>query len=274
MRPSRPRASAAVLVALLVAIGPVIGGPAAAGPVPAVLSVAADELQIDAARQVVVAEGRVRVSDGAVTATAARATVYRREGRAVLAGGARASGPDGVLEGREITVLFTDRAITRIVARGEASLEIAAGLVSAATVTLVPAGETVVAEGGVRLFTDPDVISTAARLVYGRAAGTVTLTGAARVQNADGVVEADRIDGARRLDRVIATGNVRAVYRDLTVRSRTAEVVLGEKRAVFTGDVRLRGTDRAMTSERVTVWYGEGRALAEGPTWIRLEPPP
>ncbi|MDQ7857849.1 MAG: LptA/OstA family protein [Armatimonadota bacterium] len=266
MRRSRAAAVAAVL---LLAAGPVIAAPA-----PGVLSVAADELQIDAARGVVVAEGRVRVSDGRVSATAPRATVYRREGRAVLAGGARASGPDGVLEGREITVLFTERAITRIVARDEASLEIVAGLVTAATVTLVPSGDAVVAEGGVRLFTDPDVISTGARLVFRRAAGTVALTGGARVQNADGVIDADRIDGARRLDRVTATGNVHAVYRDLTVRSRTADVLLGEKRAVFTGEVRLRGPDRTMTSERVTVWYGEGRALAEGPTWIRLEPQP
>jgi lipopolysaccharide export system protein LptA len=271
---SLPRARRLVWLCAGVALAAAVPAATAAPQTAPGLSVVADELQIDAQRQVAIAVGRVRITDGRTVATAARAVLYQREGRGVLLGEARAAGPEGVLEGREITVRFTPRAITRIVARGEATFEVEAALVTASVVTLVPAEDTVVAEGTVRLFTDPDVIATAARLVFRRVGGTITLDGRARVQSADGFVEADRIHGARRWDRIAATGDVHGTYRDTTVRSHTADVFLGEKRAVFAGNVRLTRADRAMTSERVTVWYDEGRVLAEGETWIRLAPQP
>ncbi|MDR7521369.1 MAG: LptA/OstA family protein [Armatimonadota bacterium] len=238
------------------------------------LHISADEMHIDAATRVAVAVGRVRISDGTTTATAARATLYHREGRGVLAGQARVRGPQGLLEGDEITVWYTARAITRIVARGAASLEAEASLVTARVVTIAPSADTVTAEREVTLFVPPDVVATGARLVYQRARGTAVLEGRGRVANPDGFIEADRIEGTRRMASAVATGDVWSVFRDIEVRSRTAELVAAEQKAVFVGDVRVAQPGRRMTSERVTLWYGVGRVVAEGQTWMRLEPQP
>lgn len=238
------------------------------------LQVSADALQVDARTLVAVAVGRVRITDGTTTATAARATLYQREGRGVLSGRARVMGPQGVLEGEEIAVEFTPRTITRVVARGAASLEAETLLVTARMVTIIPAADSVTAEREVTLLVPPDIIATGARLVYLRARGVASLEGRGRIQNPDGFIEADRIEVSRRGERAIATGSVHGVFRDSEIQSRTAVMFAAEKKAIFVGDVRVTQPGRRMITERVTVWYAVGRVVAEGQTTIRLEPQP
>lgn len=238
------------------------------------LSVTADELQVDAPARVVTAAGRVRITDGTTTATAARATLYHREGRGVLTGKAKVVTTQGVLEGAEITVHYTASAITRIVARGKASLDVENGLVSAAQVTIVPETDTVTAAGEVTFFTPPDLIATGARLVYRRTRGEAVLEGRARVQSRDGFVQSERIEAFGRWERVKATGGVHAVLRDIEIRSVAAEVFMGERKAVFGGEVKLTQAGRLLATEKLTVWYAAGRFVAEGQTRARIETTP
>ncbi|MGQ0568783.1 MAG: LptA/OstA family protein [Armatimonadota bacterium] len=245
------------------------------GPTPGTrVSISADELSIDAASRVARATGHVRITDGVTTAMSSRATLFQKEGRGVLAGQARVVGPSGVLEGDEITVEYTARAIRRIVARGTASLEVETSLVSAQAVTLVPSTDTVTAEPRVTVFTKPDLVATGNRLTYRRSRGIAVLDGRARVQSSDGFIEGGRLESDRRWERLTVAGDVHGIFRDVEVRSRNAEVSGVEKKAVFTGDVRLAQPGRRLTTDKVTVWYASGRVVAEGQTWIRLEPQP
>jgi lipopolysaccharide export system protein LptA len=268
-------AMAAILVALPTAAAQTVAssGPATPARRP-LLQITAETIRVDAQTQVAIATGRVRVTDGTTTAEAARGTVYRREGRGVLRGNVRVVGPQGVLEGETVTVEFTTRAITRVVARGAASLEAEGMLVTAQVVTIVPAADSVTAERAVTLFVPPDIIATGPRLVYVRARGMSTLVGRWRVQTPEGFIEADRVEVARRGEQAVAIGSVHGVFRETQIHSQTATLYTAEKKAVFAGGVRLTQPDRLMTTERVTVWYGLRRVLAEGQTTIRIEPPP
>ncbi len=259
-----------IVVALLTAAGLAGAALAAGSPV----TITADSMSLDATTRVATASGRVRISDGQTTATATRATLFHNEGRGVLVGGARVTGPQGVLEGEEITIEYTTVAITKIKANGKARLEVEGGRVMAQAVTIVPATDTVTAQRDVTFSTRPDIVARGGELVYQRSKGTATLVGQASLQSRDGVIEGDRIEGFKRLERLVATGSVRGRYRDIDVRSRAAEVLGAEKKAVFTGDVHLTQPGRRLTTEKVTVWYGEGRVVAEGQTWIRIEPTP
>lgn len=272
-------ALAAATLWLGTAAGLAVPSAAAPGATPAPassprLSVTADELHADAPSRVVTAAGRVRITDGTTTATAARATLYHREGRGVLTGQAKVVTPQGVLEGAEITILYTASAITRIVARGKASLDVEGGLVSAALVTIVPETDTVTALGEVTLFTPPDLIATGARLVYRRTRGEAILEGRARVQSRDGFIQSERIEAFGSWERVKATGGVHAVLRDIEVRSVAAEVFMGERKAVFGGEVKLTQAGRFLATEKLTVWYAAGRFVAEGQTRARIETTP
>lgn len=235
------------------------------------LSVTADELLSDAATRVVKAAGRVRITDGTTTATAARASLYYGEGRGVLTGQAKVVTPQGVLEGTEITVHYTTAAIKRIVARGKASLDVESGLVSAASITMVPETDVVTAQGEVTFFTPPDLIASGAKLIYRRTRGEAVLEGRARVQSRDGFVQCERIEAFGRWERVKAIGGVQAVLRDMEIRSVAAEVFMGERKAVFGGEVRLAQAGRLLATEKLTIWYAAGRFVAEGQTRARIE---
>lgn len=269
--------AARVLMACGVAAGLLAGRPVAAASAPPAVSpfrVSADAMQIDAAARVVTATGRVRITDGVTTATAARATLFHGEGRGVLAGDARVSGPQGTLEGDEITIAYTTKAITRIVARGRASLELKTGLLEAPVLMIVPATDTVMAQDGVTIFTPPDIVATGRRFTYRRPRGQAVLEGGARLQNRDGFIAGDRIDADERWERAIVTGPVTARFRDTEVRSRTAELLGAEKKAIFVGEVQVSQAGRLLTTEKVTIWYAAGRIVAEGQTRVRLEAPP
>lgn len=258
---------------LLAAGASVAGGGASAAPAPRVVTIRADTIEVDAAGQVATAT-RVSISDGRTTATAARATLYHASGRGVLSGDAKVEAPQGVLEGREITVTYTRTSITRIVAQGQASLETAEALISAPQVALDPATEVVTGRGGVRVFVPPDVVATGVVLSYDRRRDVLLLRGGVRVQNPEGFVTGDRLDAGRRLEHAVVVGAVHARFRDLDVRSRRGELFGREKRAVFDGDVRVAHPGRQLTADRVTVWYDTRRVVAEGQTWMRVEPEP
>jgi lipopolysaccharide export system protein LptA len=268
------RLAATFVVVLIVSALAPLAPAAPATPRGRTIIIEADAIAVDARTSTAFASGRVRISDGVRTATAARATIYQSQGRGVLTDGAVVTDPFGAISGNEITVTFTAVAITHIVARGSAGLETSTTLVNAEAIHLVPSTELVTAERQVTVFTKPDIIATGARLTYARARGQIALEGPVRTQSADGFIEGQRMDGDERLKRLLVTGDVHAVYRDLDVRSRTAEVFGDEKRATFVGDVRVVQPGRAMTTDRLTVWYAAGRVLAEGPTRMRFEPTP
>jgi lipopolysaccharide export system protein LptA len=237
------------------------------------ITITADEMDIDAASGRVTATGRVRVTDGSLTATGGRATLYQAERRAVLAEGAKVSGPQGTLQAAEIEVSYTTTEITRVVARGSAGLQIQAGRLSAPTLVILPAGRTITGEGGVTFSSPPDITATGSRLTYDWARATAVLEGGARVQNREGMISGDRIGADQRVQRATVTGSVHGRFRDIEVRSRTAEVFGQENKAVFLGDVRVTQPGRVLTTEKVTVWYSTRRIVAEGQTHVELEPP-
>ncbi len=268
---SLPRACVAGLLAALLA-SPAAAAPGAQKSSP--ITVSADVMSIDAVTRVVTATGRVRITDGVTTATAGRATLYHAEGQAVLADHARLVGPQGVLEATEITIAYTTKAITRIGARGGATLEVEARRLSAPTLAITPATGTVTAEDGVKFLSPPDVVATGQRLTYQRSRGVGVLEGAARIQNRDGFVQGDRIDAHERGQRATVTGDVVGRFRDIEVKSRTAELFGLEKKAIFLGDVQVTQPGRSLITEKVTVWYTSGRIVAEGQTRVRLEAQP
>jgi len=266
-----------VVVCLAVVVVAAVGPPvraASAPPSGRTIVIEADTVAVDARTSAATASGRVRISDGVRTATAAHAIIQRRQGRGVLTGDAAVTDSRGTISGSEITITFTANAITNIVARGSAGLETSTTLVNAGVIRLIPATDMATAEQQVTVFTKPDIIATGSRLAYWRARGQIALEGPVRAQSADGFVEGRRMDGDERLKHLVVTGDVHAVYRDIDVRSRTAEVFGDEKRARFAGEVRVVQPGRTMTTDRLTVWYAAGRVLAEGPTRMRLEPTP
>lgn len=238
------------------------------------ISITADAMEVDADARVVTATGRVRVTDGRTTATARRATFYHREGRAVLTGDARAAGPAGVIRGPELTIAYADRAITRLAARGGASLELAGVGITAGAMAIALAENVVTAEGSVRVTSPPDTVARGDRLTYDRTREAATLEGAARLEQRDGVITGTRIEGTARWQRAVIQGPVWGRFRTVEVRSRSAEIVRAEQKAVFVGDVEITQAGRLVTAERATVWYGSGRIVAEGQTKVRLETPP
>ncbi len=277
----RPRArlvrGVATGVAVLLACAGVASPPGTprvhAAPAPAV-QLAAGEITLDAATGEGEAAGGVRLTDGRTTAVAARARLARRTGLAVLSGGARVVAPQGTLVAREITVAFTRQTITRIVARGDATLDAQDLRLQAPGITIVPAREEVTADGGVALVVGPDVTATGQRFVYRRTAGEMVLEGDARVVTRDGSVSGTRIEADRRVRRARVRGPVRAVWGQLAVESQTALLDHQAQVAVFTGQVRAADPHRRLTTERLVVWYTHRRLLAEGPTHIVVEPAP
>ena len=231
-------------------------------------------MEIDADARLLTATGRVRITDGQIVATAAQARLFSREGRVALTGHAKVVGPQGTLEGDEITLTYKTRAITGIVGRGNARLALKTGALTATTVALDPAADTVAAEERVTFTTAPGVVARGRRMTYQRARGLAVIEGEARLQNRDGFIQGDRIEGSERFERAVVTGSVFGSFRDIEVRSQSAELFGAERKAVFVGDVELKQTGRWMSTEKVTVWYGDGRLVAEGYTRVRIEPPP
>jgi lipopolysaccharide export system protein LptA len=244
-----------------------------AAPAPTI-NVTADAMDVDARTRVVTATGRVRITDGRTTATAGRATLYQREGRAVLSGEARTEWPAGVMTGAEITIAYAGRVITRVAARGGASLALSGVTIGAGEVAVVLAADVVTAAGRVRVTSPPDAVATGDRLTYHRAREAAVLEGDARLEHHDGVITGTRIEGTARWQHVVVDGPVRSTFRNIEVRSRLAEIVRAEQKAIFTGDVEIIQAGRLLTTERATVWYGSGRIVAEGATRVRLETPP
>jgi len=258
----------------------VAGAPAtpAATPSPGAaglrLTVTADAVDVDATTRTVRATGRVRVTDGTIIGTASRGVLYHAQGRGILTGHARVTGPQGVLVGGEIAFAFAGRTLTRIAARGDAALETAAGRLSGATITITPATDTVVAEERVTFLAPPDVVASGRRLTVERTRGRAVLDGDARLRTSDGFILGERMEGTDRLDRVTVGGGVVGRFRDIDARSRTAEYDAQEKKIVFIGDADITQAGRRMLSDRVTVWYAAGRVVAEGATRIRIDPTP
>lgn len=241
---------------------------------PSRITVTADTMDVDSTARTVVATGRVRVTDGTATGTAERAMLYQNEGRGVLVGKARVSGPQGVLGGDEITFRYTARAITQIISRGSARLEMQTGLLSGSTITIAPVADAVVAEESVTFLSPPDTVATGRRLAYDRTRGRVVLEGRARLQNREGFIQGERIEGVDRLTRAAASGGVAGKFRDIDIRSQTAEYYGTDKKVIFIGDVEVVQTGRHLLTERVTVWYDTGKIVAEGATRVRIDPTP
>ena len=90
---------APVLAAVLAVTVSALSVVAAPSPSRLRVTVTADAMDVDTVTRTVTATGHVRVTDGTVTGTALKATLYHAQGRGILVGNARITTPQGVLVG-------------------------------------------------------------------------------------------------------------------------------------------------------------------------------
>ncbi len=259
----RLASTAALLAVLCLTLPP--AGAAAAG---ASITITAAEMTTDAAGMVV-ATGRVRISDGTNVAEGARVVLDTRRRVAVFTPGV-VRGPQGVLRGRRLTVRYVTTRLTEVKAEGDAFIELQSTRIAAGAITLGLVDQRVTAAGRVRVQAPPDVRAEGARLQFQRRTGLLTLAGQVRVQTAQGVAAGTRLEARIGLQEVRMWGDVRARFGDIAARADAATLLLPAKRAILTGAVRVEQRGRVLWAERVTVDYGAGRVVAEGPLRMRI----
>jgi len=263
----RLASTAALLAVLCLALS--AGGTAAAAG--ASITITAAEMTTDAAGMVV-ATGRVRISDGTNVAEGARVVLDTRRRVAVFTPGV-VRGPQGVLQGRRLTVRYVTTRLTEVKAEGDATIELQTTRIAAGEITLGLVDQRVTAAGRVRVQAPPDVQAEGARLQFQRRTGLLTLAGQVRVQTAQGVAEGTRLEARIGLQEIRMWGDVRVRFGDIAARADAATLLLPAKRAILTGAVRVEQRGRVLWAERVTVDYGAGRVVAEGPLRMRIPDP-
>lgn len=252
----------AVLLALLVLT-----------PVPALsagVEISAARVEGDGNTGLLVARGNVRISDGLTVLVGERLVADLRAKRAVLTDG-RVHTRDELLEASRIEVTFTASRITRIVARGNASLQMRRGILFARTVEIQLVEGHLAASGDVRVFTPPDVVAFGSRLTYNRATGRLLLEGPVRVQTGQGVVRGAALEGSVGLQEITVRGDVRIEYLEVTGRAETVRVFGREQKAVLVGGVFVQRGREALWADRVTIFYGTRRVVAEGVRRLVIE---
>jgi len=237
------------------------------------LTITAARMHSDSASGVVVAEGGVRISDGATVAVGRRLVLDTRRQRAILIQGT-VRGREGVLEGLEITLRFTPTRLKEVTARGEASIETRRGVLFAHEITIVLTEDRLTATGGVRVFAPPDMLATGSGLTYNRRTGRVTLAGPVTVQTGQGKVTGQRLEGVEGLQQARVSGDVRAIFRDITARADAATFDALAQKVILTGAVRVQQDGRTLEGTRVTIFYTTGQIIVEGPMRLRFVPGP
>jgi lipopolysaccharide export system protein LptA len=243
---------------------------AAAPAAAAEVTLTANMMTVDARTRVVEASGSVRITDGTTVVTAARVRVDMRNRTALLTEG-RVKGTQGTLDGDRMTVYFNSKKLTRVVARGEASLEMGPRVVDANEIDLLLERDQLLASGAVRLFTPPDVVVTGSRLNYERGTGKVRLAGPVTAQSAQGVLTARELEGSVGLEQATFRGDVRGKFGDISATADAATLYAKDEKVVLTGDVHVVQGGRELRSPRVTVFYRTRKVVAEGPTKLRLD---
>ncbi|MDQ7849791.1 MAG: LptA/OstA family protein [Armatimonadota bacterium] len=203
------------------------------------ITITADELIVEPAG-VIVATGRVQISDGTTAAEGARAEVdLHRRTILLTPGTVRTS--QGVLRGRRISARYAAARLTEIWA-----------------------------EGDVRLWAGTDLQAQGARLLYRLEGDLLTMAGAVRVEARRGVAEGDRLEARLLRREVTVWGSVRLRVDDMDATADRVSLLLPAQQAVLTGQVRLTQQGRTLWAQRVTVDYGTGRVVAEGPLRLTI----
>ncbi len=254
---------AALLVVLCLELSPPAALAAGVG-----LTITAAEMTTDAAGMVV-ATGRVRISDGTNVAEGARVVLDTRRRVAVFTPGI-VRGPQGVLRGRRVVVHYLTTRLTEVKAEGDGFMELQSTRIAAGEITVGLVDEQVIAAGRVLVQAPPDLRAEGARLQFQRRTGALALSGQVRVQTAQGVAEGARLETQIGLQEVRMWGNVRVRFGDIAARADALTLLVPAKRAILVGGVRVEQRGRVLWAERVTVDYGTGRVVAEGPLRLRI----
>jgi len=212
---------------------------------------------------VVIATGRVRITDGTTVAEAQRAVLDPRRRVAVLTPGT-VRGPQGTLTAQRITVHYTATRLTEMVARGAAALTSGETRIRADEIVARAATDQVTATGRVRATLPHAVTAEGTALTYSRGSGRVVLRGPVLVRHPEGTATARQAETEVKGDQVRLAGDVQMRVRDIRARADAATLIVPARRAVLTGHVRVEQAGRVLWGDRVTVDYVSGRVVAEG----------
>lgn len=230
----------------------------------------ADTLSVNSAAQIVEARGHVSLSDGRLSAVAARAVYYVAQRRIVLSTGVTVTSAQGTLRSREATV-FLSRAntIERLTAEGTVTARTGSRSMSADRMGYVPATDVLTAAGRVQLSV-PTGTAAGNTLSADLRRNTGTLTGA-RIRTRDGTIEGDRLDVDGGTRQAFLRGRVKGTFEGTTLTSETATVYERDKKIVFRGKVTITRPGRVLQADVVTFYYVEKRLVAEGQTRIIIQ---
>lgn len=234
------------------------------------VEISANRVEGDGSTGLLVAQENVQISDGLTVLTGARLVADLRTRRAVLTDG-RVRSRDWLLEASRIDIAFTPSRIARILARGNASLQMQSGVLFARTVEVRPQTGHLTASGEVRVFTPPDVVAFGSRLTYDRATGRLVLEGPVRLQTGQGAVRGAFLEALEGSQEITVRGGVRVDYLDVTGRAGIARVFGREQKAVLEGDVVVRRGREVLWADRVTIFYVARRVVAEGVRRLVIE---
>lgn len=244
-----------------------------AAQTPRAIELRADSLLVNSAAQTVEARGRVRISDGRVTAAAPRAVYYVVQRRIVLTSGVTVTSPDGTLRSREATVFLSrGNTIERLDAQGGVVARSGARALSAQRLGYVPAADRLTAAGQVQLSV-PAGVATGHTLSADLRRNTGTLT-AARIRTREGTIAGDRLDVDGTNRQAFLRGHVTGAFSGTALTSDTATVYEREKKIVFRGKVTVTRPGRILQADVVTFFYEENRLIAEGQTRITIQETP
>ncbi len=236
------------------------------------LELRADVVTTDATTRTIVADGRVRVTDGASVVLANHALYRLNEGRLVLSGSVTIRTSGGDLRAGQVTVfLGKGSTVDTVEAAGAVRVETQGRVLNADRASYALGTGQLVANGHIKLVMPPDLVVSGGDLIADIRRRVAVLSGRARVENKDGAIEGDRLEVDGSTQTAFVRDRVLAVFHDTQVRADTATFRAAERKAVFRGHVKVTGPRRTMTSDQVTIYYQQGRFVAEGTTAIHIE---
>lgn len=240
-----------------------------AGAAPFVLT--GQRLDLDAERGVLRA-WQVRLTDGRRVVTAPELVLDRRAGVGTLAGGVRATGPEGELQSRSARIRFTRTLeLLEVEARGGAQLVSQGRRLVADRVQLDLRTGVAAAEGApVRLVLD-DVTAAGGRVVYRTREQTALVERPARFEAERAALQGRQADFDLRSRTATVLGPVAFRFPEGRGAARQARADFRAGRVDLEGPVRMRWRASVLEGRRVVVWYRQGRVVVEGPSRMTVE---
>lgn len=246
----------------------------AAPPPPRVFTIFAEQMDVDAATDVLTAV-RVRLTDGRHTLTAPRMVLRRRTGEGRLEGGVRAQGPEGNLESGHLLIRFTARLeLTNVEAVGNAWLVSNGRRLAADRIALDPRTGVVDAGPNPTVFVPPDVHGAGTRVVYRSRQRTLEVARQTTIRTEQGSLRGRDTSIDLSAQTAVMAGPVEAIFGVAQGTADRAQAFFREGRAVLDGNVRIRRGNSRIAADRVIIWYRENRIRVEGAVRMDLEEEP